>query len=158
MELVYAPERVTTPPLASIFLAGPSPRGNEDYNWRPEAIELLETLEFDGIVFLPIPRDRQWPNKYTDQVDWELRYLGLSTSIVFWVPRDLENLPGFTTNVEFGLFASSGKVTLGFPKDAPKTRYLAHVAKKHDIPVHHTLRETLRSGIEIANLTLKGSW
>ena len=48
-----------TPPdsfASSIFLAGPSPRDAADPNWRPEALETLERLGFEGVVFAPIYR------------------------------------------------------------------------------------------------------
>jgi hypothetical protein len=67
---------------------------------------------------------------YLDQVEWEYECLELSDLIVFWVPRDLKKLPGFTTNVEFGRYIASGKVLYGRPYEAPKTRYLDRLYKK----------------------------
>ena len=59
------------------------------------------------------------------------------------MPRDLKMLPGFTSNVEFGEWMKSGKVILGYPEGAPKMRYLHMKANTYDIPVFHTLKETL---------------
>jgi len=86
----------------SIFLAGPTPRSKETVSWRPEAIEILNKLDFDGIVYIPeyginvgdIDNDKQFA--------WELEALEEATTIVFWVPRKLPEMPAFTTNVEFG--------------------------------------------------------
>ena len=37
----------------SIFLAGPTPRGENVISWRTEACQLLENLGFDGVVYVP---------------------------------------------------------------------------------------------------------
>lgn len=37
----------------SIFLAGPTPRTREFLGWRPQAIEILKNLGFDGAVYSP---------------------------------------------------------------------------------------------------------
>ena len=67
--------------------------------------------------------------------------------IVFWIPRDLDTLPGFTTNIEWGAWHRSGKVVLGAPPDAPKMRYLAANAEVHHIPFSYTLRDTLETSL-----------
>ena len=127
----------------SIFLAGPSPRGQENYNWRPEALEYLKNRRFKGVVFVPLPRDGVWLENWDAQAQWEVDYLDRSTVIAFWVPRDMQHLPGLTTNIEFGLYAQSGKAVLGYPKSASYTRYMHFTAERFNIPVFHTLRETL---------------
>ena len=64
--------------------------------------------------------------------------------VVFWVPRDLDTMPGFTTNVEFGLSVASGKhIVLGYPEGAPKMSYLRTLADKFDMPVFKHLDLTL---------------
>lgn len=143
LTVVYAHEMPSAVSRQSIFLAGPSPRGEEDFNWRPDAVELLASAGFEGQVFSPLPRNGEWSKDYYGQIHWELEYLEKSTVIMFWVPRNLEKLPGFTTNVEFGLYVRSGKITLGFPKDAPKTRYLEAVANLEDVSVSNSLGETV---------------
>lgn len=145
MEVIYSRQD----PRPSIFLAGPSPRGEQDANWRPEALRILEELGFDGIVYVPLPEDGQWAPDYDGQVEWEDRCLQRSDVIVFWIPRDLDSLPGFTTNVEFGMWVSSGKIVLGHPPRAPKTRYLDWHAKKHGVPIREDLKSTLRAAIEM---------
>jgi hypothetical protein len=135
MKIVYAHEHPVSLPEHSIFLAGPSPREPSDYNWRPEALSILKKMEYPGTVYVPLPRSGEWLSDYDAQVDWELQYLEASRVIVFWVPRDLKHLPGFTTNIEFGLFVRSGKVVLGYPENAPKMRYLHRLADKYKVPV-----------------------
>ena len=144
MQVLYAHEKLESVPAQSIFLAGPSPRDKEHYNWRPEALKILEKAGFEGTVFVPLPRDGEWSRDYDGQVEWELEHLEIASIIVFWIPRDLETLPAFTTNVEFGLYVKSGKIVLGFPEGAPKMRYLEYVGKKNNVPVYHTLEETLK--------------
>ena len=103
MRIVFAHEHPKVKRPDSIFLAGPSPRGKEDYNWRPEALDLLTELGFSGTVYVPLPRDGEWTDNYDGQIDWELEYLDAAGARVFWIPRSAE-LPGFTTNVEYGLY------------------------------------------------------
>tara|TARA_B100000745_G_scaffold242943_1_gene165241 strand:- start:11753 stop:12199 length:447 start_codon:yes stop_codon:yes gene_type:complete len=145
MEIVYAYERPKVGFENSVFLAGPSPRCDEDYNWRPEAIEILQNLGFSGSVLIPLPRGGVW-SEYLEQVEWELDNLQQATKIVFWIPRS-ETLPGYTTNVEFGLFVSSGKCILGAPDGALKMKYIRFLAGRYNVPTFSTLEDTLRTAI-----------
>ncbi len=147
MDVIYAHEHPVELPAESIFLAGPSPRSNEEHNWRPHALAYLNDLAFNGTVYVPLPKDGIWTNEYDSQVEWELKYLEECNVISFWIPRDKNDLPGFTTNVEFGMFAKSKKCVLGYPIGADKMKYLHHVAMKFGIPVHHTLLETLQTSV-----------
>jgi hypothetical protein len=108
----------------SIFLAGPTPRGKEVASWRIEAVKKLEELGFDGVVF--VPEYSTWVPKenYINQANWEREALTEATIILFWIPRSLPDMPGFSTNVEFGYWMHSKKVIYGRPDGAPKTRYL----------------------------------
>lgn len=156
MHVVYAkqpfPDRWTT----ALFLAGPTPRDPAVPSWRPKALEYLERRGFDGVVFVPedtsgVVRD------YIGQVEWERDGLRFADRIVFWIPRHTETLPGFTTNVEFGRWATSGKVLLGFPESAPKTRYLAWLAGEEGIPVAHSLEHTLDRALSDARPALRSN-
>jgi hypothetical protein len=75
------------------------------------------------------PRIHSWED-VRREVEWEDEALTRCTLIVFWVPRDLKTLPGFTTNVEFGMYLRSGKIIYGRPDNAPETRYLDYFYKK----------------------------
>lgn len=149
MNILYAHEHLENKGLPSIFLAGPSPRKKDDINWRPEALSVLERLGFRGDVFVPLPRSGEWHPDYDAQIEWELEHLFLATVIAFWVPRDLTRLPGFTTNVEYGLFLLSKKIVLGYPPDAEKMRYLDFVARKFGVPFFNTLEETLKAAVSM---------
>jgi 8-oxo-dGTP pyrophosphatase MutT (NUDIX family) len=84
-------------------------------------------------------------------VEWENEGLNQADVIVFWIPRDLKKLPGFTTNVEFGLWVKSGKVILGCPDNCPnpeRNRYLKELAIKYNVPIANTLKETLKLALD----------
>jgi hypothetical protein len=155
MEVVYVGENHQKKVLPSIFLAGPSPRGDMRYHWRPEALGILESLGFQGQVFVPLREDGTWLGNDVWQIDWELVHLEAASVIAFWVPRDLVHLPGFTTNVEYGLFVRSGKVVLGCPDTAVKMGYLRHLAYRFNVPLCSTLRHTLVKTIELSRIKYK---
>ncbi len=115
----------------------------ENYNWRPEALRILSEHGFKGMVYVPLPREGDWAENYYAQVEWELDFLDKAHMIAFWIPRDLKHLPGFTTNVEFGMYLKSKKIVLGYPQGAAKMRYLDTVARVNNVPVYHSLEETL---------------
>ena len=133
-----------------IFLAGPSPRGGKGRNWRPDALESLEQQGFDGLVYVPLLEDGSWLGNFEMQMDWELHYLEIADIIAFWVPRDLETLPGLTTNIEFGLFVKSGKVVLGYPSNATHVRYMDRLARLHHVLVTHDFEHTLYLAMMLA--------
>jgi len=149
MNIVYTTEETPTTYSKSIFLAGPSPREQDDGNWRPEALKLLEKLGYDGVVYVPLPRDGAFPKNYDSVREWERKNLDRADAIVFWVPRDMKNLPGLTTNIEWGVWYDSGRAVLGYPLDAPHMRYLAGDAKEEAVPLAHTLEETLKNAIKV---------
>ena len=136
----------------SIFLAGPTPRSIDVKTWRNEAIKILHELGFRGTVYVPEKEldDRKFD--YINQVWWEREALHNATTIVFWIPRNVEVMPGFTTNVEFGywLAKNSDKVIYGRPSASPKNKYLdwlyeTETGKK---PIDN-LRDLLKDAVEI---------
>lgn len=144
---VFAGEPPPSEWSAAVFLAGPSPRSPQVDSWRPEAVDQLRrqwAVEGTLVVFIPEPRDAEWPPDYIDQVGWEEECLHLADEILFWVPRDLDLLPAFTTNVEFGFWCDSGKVVFGAPPEAPKNRYLLHHAERCKVPTATALADTVR--------------
>ena len=149
MQVVYARQEHPDPTGPCLFLAGPTPRSPAVPSWRPQALSLLRRLDFGGTVFVPEEaREGGLPSAYAEeQVFWEWRCLGRADRIVFWVPRDLKTLPGFTTNVEFGFWCRSGKALLGFPPGTPKMRYLELLAWANGVPVFHELATLLREAI-----------
>jgi hypothetical protein len=124
MHPVYALEQLPNPDLASLFLAGPTPRAPETPSWRPEAMGILAKLGFDGAVIVPEPRSGEWRHSYIDQTSWEVEMRARADLIAFWVPRELTTMPAFTTNIEFGEDFDSCRSLYGRPEEAPKNRYL----------------------------------
>ena len=108
----------------SIFLAGPTPRNKDVRSWRVEACNILENIGFDGIVYVPEYSSWKPKESYVDQAMWERIALSEATTIVFWIPRHLPDMPAFTTNVEFGYWLHTGKVVYGRPDNAEKIKYL----------------------------------
>lgn len=136
----------------SIFLAGPSPRKLSTPSWRPEAIETLRALGWDGWILSPEPfNNRQKDFDYAKQIEWEQEGLELADAILFWVPRLLPDMPAFTTNVEFGMWCNSGKIVLGAPDYAEKMSYLFYYAKKLGIPNFNNLHDTAYAAIKLAS-------
>lgn len=131
MNIVYAHQDPPDRFWNSLFLAGPTPRDPAVSSWRPRALEILSQSNYEGVVFVPEPADGRWKIDYADQIDWEERARRMSDLIAVWCPRDLQTLPGFTTNVEFGLDLHTGKIRYGRPPEAPHTRYLDWQYQNH---------------------------
>lgn len=147
MNIVYAQEEFPKQVTKTIFLAGPTPREESVPSWRPEALKVLEAAGYDGTVFVPEPRDNKWEKDYDKQVEWERKCLDACDCIVFWIPRILDTMPGFTTNVEFGLYCASGKVVAGAPEDAAKNKYLIDLAGKESIKWEISIESVIRNAV-----------
>jgi hypothetical protein len=144
MKVIYAQQPIEK----SIFLVGPTPRRRDVATWRPEALHLLEhDLKFNGTVLVPETEGFLPNDNYDNQVHWEWEGLNTATVVACWVPRDMKDMPAFTTNVEFGMMVASGKVVLGFPPKAPKMRYLQKLADRYNAPVFGTLLDTLAEAV-----------
>ena len=135
----------------SIFLAGPTPRSDKIKSWRIEACKILEDNNFDGIVYVP-----EYSNNtkfdFMDQVEWEREALLNASTIVFWVPRELRDMPAFTTNVEFGYYIHTGKILYGRPDNSEKNKYLdwLYEIDTNMKPINN-LEELLKESINKAN-------
>jgi len=138
---IYVPKPATNKELrfgvGSVFLAGPTPRNEPGKptvpSWRPEFCDALQQTGINCTVLIPECEGEIWHRNYDTQCQWEYDHLRAATGIIFWVPRDLETMPAFTTNVEFGYWLKSGKTFYGRPEGAPKTRYLDWMYQKE----HH---------------------
>ena len=133
----------------SIFLAGPTPRDKNVPSWRPEAIKELEKLNYDGVVFYPEFAEGSDDYGKDEIMAWEREHLCMADVVLFWVPRKLDTMPAYTTNVEFGTWIDSGKTVFGYPLGSDKNGYLdwlyTHVAKE---PVYHSLQETIKAAVD----------
>lgn len=136
----------------SIFLAGPTPRDKNIISWRNDATSKLESLGFDGVVYVPEYEGLQAKEDYTDQAMWERKALFEATVIMFWIPRELPNMPAFTTNVEFGYWLHTGKVIYGRPDNASKIKYLDWLYKiDYDEEPLNNLDQLLIESINLSN-------
>jgi hypothetical protein len=141
VKVVYARQPFPAVVERTLFLAGPTPRSPEVPSWRTRALELL--ADFDGHVFVPEDAGGEVRGEYHDQIAWELAALARADCILFWVPRRLDTMPAFTTNVEFGLFSGSGRAVFGAPPAAEKVRYLVELARRKGVPVVDSLDEAV---------------
>lgn len=148
MNIIYSRQDIPENIGRSIFLAGPTPREASVQSWRPEAIRILNEMNFDGTIFVPEDSDGSRKFEYDDQIEWEWNGLSQATCIVFWIPRELVTMPAFTTNIEWGRWYESGKVVLGYPENTPKMSYLKYCAEKNNIPLSHNLTNTLKSALQ----------
>ena len=100
MNIVYSNHQFPDKINKSIFLAGPTPRDNTTISWRKEAITLLESLNYDGHIFVPEPSDGQSYPNYDNQFNWEDEALNKADCILFWIPRNISTKTyGLTTSV-----------------------------------------------------------
>lgn len=155
VEVIYAREPLPAAG-ASVFLAGPTPRSQEVPSWRPALIaELSARWRGPGrlAVLSPESRGGKRAREYHDQVAWETEARAAASVVMFWIPRDTETMPGYTTNVEFGLDAGQERpVVLGCPpgcRSPERNRYLIWVAGQRGIPVLETPRETAAAAISV---------
>ncbi len=154
MITVYYNEHAPTSFSQSIFLAGPTPRMVKEmrFSWRPKALRLLEQCGFDGVVFVPEFREgTEYPVPGFDKDDmmkWEHDAIEISDCVLFWVPRNMKRLPGFTTNTEFGWQIHTGRVVFGAPTKAPKMDYLRFMCKRFKIESRKILPATVRVAIK----------
>ncbi len=140
-----------------IFLAGPTSRTNVyEKSWRKTAVDVFRECGFDGYVCVP---EFYYQRQFTDddwdrQTDWEWNLLSRSDCIMFWVPRNMKDMPGLTTNLEFGTYLSSnpGKIILGYPDDAVSMQWME---KRYRMVTNRASYDNMRAAIcasiEVAN-------
>ena len=149
MQVVHAHEAPPEVLTRSIFLAGPTPRDPDTASWRPEALRLLAARGYDGVVFVPEPRDGRWEREYHAQIAWEEAHLHMADVVLFWVPRELPRMAGLTTNDEWGAHRHTGKVVFGAPPGAEKVRYQQYYAERLHVPSAASLEATVAAALEL---------
>lgn len=147
--------------LPSIFLAGPTVRGNQPHliSWRFEAVEEFKKQGFQGNVIIPEFSNKLESDKNRIDIPlWEFEGLRKCDVIMFWIPRTRE-LIGLTTNCEFGYWMASHreKVIYGRPNDAYRIQYLdimwqadysCKYASQEKQPIYTTLADTVIAAIK----------
>lgn len=152
IQVVWAREPI--PSVPSVFLAGPTPSaGGLVPSWRPAAIEAIRAAWPGGSLTVLIPESRGGIRAahYDDQFEWETAARAAASVVLFWIPRDMQSMPGMTTNVEFGHdVAAHQQVVLGCPPDCPnpeRNRYLIALARHYGRPVRETLDDTVQAAL-----------
>lgn len=134
MNIIYVFEDIPESMRQSVILLGPSSLDQGVTAWRVEALQHLEKLGFEGTVLIPEQRQRNSSIDYNEHLKWVTQACRQAEIILFWVPRDLEKLPGLKTNVEFGQYVSSPRMIYGAPPQAQKVKYLRTLASSYDRP------------------------
>lgn len=142
VEVVYVGQEPPESWDASVYLCGPTPTDPAEPSWRPAALAALRAA-WDGpgrlAVFLPEPAaDGSYP-AYADQIAWEEESMRRSDVVLFWIPRDMNRLPGLVSNIKWGVWYDSGRAVLGAPPEAERMAYLLHFAEAFGVPVERTL-------------------
>lgn len=147
MKIIYTQEAIPNQINKSIFLAGPSLRPNQSgISWRINALEILELLGYDGVVFVPEFRDGIFDDNFNweHQVKWETKCLQIADNILFHINRNLSTeLYGLTTNDEWGYWKDSGKCVLSIVPNADKTEYQEWWAKQLKVPTYYDLYHSI---------------
>ena len=153
MTVVYSREDMPKDETKSMFLAGPVPRKEYELSWKNEALEILDSMGYNGVVYIPENRNPEQKEGNFDlqaQLDWEYTCMCACDAIVFWIPREMRSdfeMIGLTTNVEFGRFLNSNKLFCGCPDEAPRMEYLKLISRdKYEW--HNTLEDTLKSVVQ----------
>ena len=150
---------LTASPVPTVFLAGPTVRGNQPHltSWRFEAIAEFERQGFTGDLVVPEFSKKEESDKGKEWIPaWEFTGLSGCDVIMFWVPRTRE-LIGLTTNHEHGYWLARDvkKCVYGRPDDSYRNRYLDLMwefhAKDHGL-IHMPIWQTLESTISCAIL------
>jgi nucleoside 2-deoxyribosyltransferase len=113
---------------SSVFLAGPTVRGNQPHltSWRFDAIDEFQKQGYGGSLIVPEFTKKTESDKGKDWIPlWEYNGLKKADIIMFWIPRTRE-LIGLTTNWELGYWMGNEpkKIIYGRPDDAYRIRYL----------------------------------
>lgn len=147
MHKVYQNE---TPPYKfsqSLFLAGGSIReGQEGMSWRKEALRILDDVGYKGVVYLP--ENREGRLEEHQDTNWEQNCLDTSDVILMWLPAN-DTLPCYGSRVEYGRYATTGRLVLGYPEDAQGLSYIHHDSQKLHIPLSHSLTHTIQDAMDL---------
>jgi nucleoside 2-deoxyribosyltransferase len=162
-------EDVRLAPKPSVFLAGPTVRGNQTHltSWCFKAIEEFEKQRFIGSLIIPEFTSKTESDKGKDWiVEWENNGLSIASCIMFWIPRTRE-LIGLTTNFELGYWLAKDwkRVVYGRPDDAFRVRYLdlmwdlcPNWSNEPSDRIYSTLEETVKASIDkIGNISCKNN-
>jgi len=132
-----------------IFLAGTIDMGASE-NWQDYVVKALECGISSGInVDLYNPRRTEWDNsleqsfenpQFNQQVTWEMSNLDKADIIII---NFLPNSKSPISLLEFGMYASSGKVLVACQKDFYRSGNISMVCEKHNIPLYENIDQLI---------------
>ena len=85
MTVVYSQESFPKDEMKSIFLAGPVPRKEYELSWKNEALEILDSMGYNGVVYIPENRN---PEQKEENFDLEKALSDLDKDIKEFVTTD----------------------------------------------------------------------
>lgn len=148
MNIIYNLENNLIPHKNTIFLAGGTSRIDVSYSWRKYALKILDSLNFDGNVVIPEPRNNIFFSKHDfdkkEQILWERDMMSRANIIIFWFERCLDKtshlyLPCLTSNIEFGEWFKSEKTIFGYSKESENMDYLKFICEEQNKICHNSL-------------------
>lgn len=138
LSAVYATEPLPQAFWVSLFLAGPTQTSSDGESWRDEALRLLGSRGFDGVVLVPEGRPGRAELNADAACAWEDEALRHCDLILMWLPESA--LTDFRAVEQWGLLQRSGKIVLGTnQRQGP----LLRAAEKRRVPIARTLPELL---------------
>ena len=134
----------------TVFLAGPTSRdGIPDYMWRKDAVHFLRVHGCTGNILVPEPRGYSYlaedcEDDFTDAeriYEWEHEGIRNATYPIVWIPRNMQQLLGLTTNREIGQLMGraehetllSKNLFIGWPQSAKKIGSLEFELRKAEV-------------------------
>ncbi|MET3987574.1 nucleoside 2-deoxyribosyltransferase domain-containing protein [Streptomyces sp. PvR034] len=153
VDVVYVGQEAPASWAAAVYLCGPTPVDPAEPSWRPDAVAALRAAWAGTgrlVVFLPEPAPGGGYPPYAAQIAWEEEAMRRSDAILFWIPRDMERLPGLVSNIKWGAWSGSGRAVLGAPPQAERMAYLLHFAGALGVPVERTLGGAAAAALRVA--------
>ena len=140
----------------AIFLAGPCPRPNyREADWREKIYDLFDALEFRGILINPTNDkfDTYNSDELRLQTDWEHEGMKRASAIIFWMDRSNDH-PGFTTNVEIGMWLGKKGVFAAMPPECTKNanRYIRIKLEEAGQKVYDSLEDVIQAVVADLNI------
>lgn len=132
-----------------LFLAGPI-QGADD--WHQKVISDLADLD---IVIANPKRESQENFNYSNQVDWESKYLAKADVIMFWLPNATDDIVGRsyaqTTRFELSEWLAKSnynrdysKIVLGIAEGFHGKRYIQKRLENTNVPVYDNYEDTIK--------------
>lgn len=133
----------------AIFLAGPCPRSNyRETDWREKIYDIFDSLEFHGTLINPTNDKYDATNKdeLKIQTDWENEGMKRASAIIFWLDRSATH-PGFTSNVEIGMWLGKKGVFVAMPPECTSNanRYIRIKLEEAGQKVYDSLEDVIQA-------------